>query len=142
MPGECKGVKTQIYVDDATMIMWAKQSLYGRPELANIAYETAREWADMVVDILRFQTSTKNRFLPPGPAADVAPHGCQVQDCTAKIATHGVGLGVDTVVGPKGLKPTSSLGPSTPSCVRSGTTSSCKPSAARGRDSHTYVRPN
>lgn len=66
-----------------------------------MAYEVAKEWADLVVNILRLQTSTKNRFLPLGPAGDAALHGCRVHDCTAKISTHGIHLGVDTVAGLK-----------------------------------------
>lgn len=79
------------------MIMWAKKHIGGQPELAKIAHETAKVWTDIVVNILKLQTSTKNRFLPIGPAADAARHGCQVHHCTAKIATRGIDLGVDTV---------------------------------------------
>ena len=54
-PGEGKGVKTLIYVDDATMVMWAKKSLQDRPALPHMAYDVAREWTDLVVNICGFK---------------------------------------------------------------------------------------
>ena len=67
-----------MYVDDATMVLWANQAVAGVPDLDHMAYGVSREWTDMVVNILRLQTSDKNCFVPPGPAADAALHGCQV----------------------------------------------------------------
>ena len=62
---------------DATMVMWAKKPLRDHAELAHIAYEVAKEWTDSVVNVLHLQTSDKKRFIPPGPAADAALHGCR-----------------------------------------------------------------
>ena len=69
------------------------------PALNHMAYEAAHAWTDMVVNLLRLQTSDDKVFVPPGPAATAALHGCQRNDCTASIDTHGVDLGVDTVAG-------------------------------------------
>ena len=84
------------------MVLWAKQAMAGSaetPALTEMAYEVAREWTDVVVNLLRLQTSDKNVFTPPGPAADAALRGCQRHYCTASIDAHGIDLGVDTVAG-------------------------------------------
>ena len=63
------GVKTEIFVDDATMILWAKSELDqadGTPGLNRMAYEVAQEWTYMVVDLLKLQTSDKDVFVPQG----------------------------------------------------------------------------
>ena len=101
LQAEGKGVNTAIYVDDATMVLWTKNAMAGMPELNHMAYEVSRAWTDMVVNILRLQTSDKTCFVPPGPAAEAALQGGRVHDCTAKIEFHGFDLGVDTVAGPK-----------------------------------------
>ena len=80
------------------MLMWANKPLCDHIEPAHIAYEVAKTW---VVNVLNLQTSDKHRFIHPGPAAEAALHGCRVHDCTAKVSTHGVDLGVDTVAGLK-----------------------------------------
>lgn len=53
----------------------------------------------MVVNLLMLQTSDKNGFAPPGPAADAALRGCQKHYYTASIDNHGIDLGADTVAG-------------------------------------------
>ena len=75
------------------MIFWAKQAMAGfaeTPALNKMAYEVAREWTDMVVNLVRLQTSDKNVFVPPGPAADAALRECQRHYCIASIDTHGI----------------------------------------------------
>lgn len=64
------GVKTEIFVDDGTMILWAKSELNqadGTPGLNRMAYDVAQEWTHMVVNLLKLQTSDKNIFVPDGP---------------------------------------------------------------------------
>ena len=66
---EGKGVSTAIYVDEATMVLWAKQAMVDAaepPALNHMAYEVARKWTGMVVNLLRLQTSDKNVLVPPG----------------------------------------------------------------------------
>ena len=96
------GVKTEIYVDDATMVLLAKSEIDkadGAPGLNRMAYEVATEWTYMVVDMLKLQTSDKNVFVPNGPPARAALRGCQRNNCTASISSHAIDLGVDTVAG-------------------------------------------
>ena len=96
------GVKTEIFVDDATMIYWAKSEndkADGTPGLNRMAYEVAQEWTYMVVDLLKLQTSDKKVFVPDGPPARAALRGCQVNNCTASISSHAIDLGVDTTGG-------------------------------------------
>ena len=79
------------------MIMWAKTKIEGdNTDLPHIAYTVAEKWTGLVTKDLKLQTSDKNRFLPPGPAANAAIAGCQVNRCTAKIVKHERDLGVDT----------------------------------------------
>ena len=69
------GVKTEIFVDDATMILWAKSEINqsdGSPGLNRMAYEVAQEWTHMVVSLLKLQTSDKNSFVPNGAPARAA----------------------------------------------------------------------
>lgn len=85
---EGRGGKTDIYVDDATMVLWAKSELDksdGTPGLNRMAYEVAAEWTYMVVDLLKLQTSDKNVFMPDGAPARVTLRGCQLNNCTASI---------------------------------------------------------
>lgn len=99
-----KGMKTEIYIDAATMVLWAKSTLAGSgesPALNRMAYEVVAEWTNMVANLLRLQTSDKNVFIPEGPAAGAALRGCQKHYCTASIDPHAVDLGVDTVAGGK-----------------------------------------
>ena len=92
------GLKTQTFVDDTTMIMWAKTKIEGdNTDLPHIAYTVAEKWIGIVAKDLKLQTSDKNRCLSPGPAANAAIAGCQVNHCTAKIVKHERDLGVDTV---------------------------------------------
>ena len=51
----------------------------------------------LVVGRLKLKTSDKNRFLPPGPAAQAAIWACRVHNCTAKVVDHERDLGIDTV---------------------------------------------
>ena len=64
-----------------------------------MAYEVVAEGTNMVANLLRLQTSSKNVFIPEGPAADAALRGCQRHYCTASIDSHGVDFGVDAVAG-------------------------------------------
>ena len=76
------GVKTEIYVDDATMVLWAKSALDkadGPPGLNRMAYEVAAEWTYMVVDLLKLQTSDKNVLVPNGPRPELF---CEVASST------------------------------------------------------------
>ena len=66
--------------------------------IAHISYEVSKKWTDLVANDLRLDTSDKNRFLPPGPAANAAIAGCQTNSCTVAVGTHGKDLGVDAVV--------------------------------------------
>ena len=92
------GLKTQTFVDDTTMIMWAKEKIEGdNTDLPHIAYSVAEQWTALVTNDLKLETSDKNRFLPPGPVANDAIAGCQVNQCTAKIVSHERDLGIDTV---------------------------------------------
>ena len=92
------GFKSGTFVDDTTMIMWAKENIEGdNSDLPHIAYEVSSKWTDLVTNDLLLDTSDKNRFLPPGPAANAALAGCQANNCTAAVGTHGKDLGVDTV---------------------------------------------
>ena len=52
------GVKTEFFVDDATMILCAKSEFNqsdGTPGLKRMAYEVAQGWTDMVVNLLKLQ---------------------------------------------------------------------------------------
>ena len=66
-------------------------------ELPHIAYSVAEKWTGLVRNDLLLDTSDKNYFLPPGPAANAAVAGCHRNGCTAKIVKHEKDLGVDTV---------------------------------------------
>ena len=118
------GVKTEIFVDDATMVLWAKSELNqtdGTPGLKVMAYEVAQEWTDMVVNFLRLQTSVKNAIIPMSAPARAALRGCQANGCTASIGPHAIDLGVDTTGG----------GPRITTKLRSRATSN-RPRAERG----------
>ena len=55
------------------MIMWAKEKIEGdTSDLPHIAYEVSKKWTDLVTNDLLLDTSDKNHFLPPGPAANAA----------------------------------------------------------------------
>ena len=50
------GVKTEFFVDDATMVLWTKSEIAqadGTPGLNVMAYEVAQEWTDMVANLLK-----------------------------------------------------------------------------------------
>ena len=73
-------MKTEIFVDDATMILWAKSEINqsdGTPGLNHMAYEVAQEWTDMVVNLLKLQTSDKNIFAPEGAPARAVVRGAR-----------------------------------------------------------------
>ena len=92
------GLKTQTFVDDATMIMWAKNKIEGNnSDLPHIAYTVAEKWTGFVTKSLKLQTSDNHRFLPPWPAASAALADCQVDHCTAITVKRERDLGVDTV---------------------------------------------
>ena len=57
----------------------------------------AEKWTGLVRNDLRLDTSDKNSFLPPGPAANAAVAGCRINGRTAKIVRREKDLGVDTV---------------------------------------------
>ena len=66
-------------------------------DLSHLSYEVAKEWTGLVTGSLKLQTSDKNRFLPPGQAAEAAIAGCRIHHCTAKIVDHERDLGIDAV---------------------------------------------
>ena len=84
------GLKSGTFVDDTTMIVWAKEKIEGNnSDLPHISYEVAKKWTDLVTNELLWDTSDKHHFLPPGPAANVAISGCRANNCTAAVGTHG-----------------------------------------------------
>ena len=92
------GLKSGTFVDDTSMIMWAKNKIEGdNTELPYIAYEVSKMWTGIVRKDLLLSTSIKNSFLPPGTAANAAVHGCNFNDCTTSVDTHGKDLGIDAV---------------------------------------------
>ena len=92
------GLKSGTFVDDTTMLMWAKEAIEGnRSDLPKISYEVAKHWTDLVTNVLLLDTSEKNQFIPEGPAAAAALAGCQFNACTASVGPHGKDLGIDTV---------------------------------------------
>ena len=92
------GLKSGTFVDDTSMIIWAKEKIEGdNTELPHIAYEVSKMWTGIVKEDLLLETSVKNSFLPPGAAAKAAVDWCKFNNCTASIDTHGKDLGIDTV---------------------------------------------
>ena len=65
--------------------------------MPHIAYEVSKMWTGIVRKDFLLSTSIKHGFLPPGLAANAAVHGCNFNDCTASVDTHGKDLGIDTV---------------------------------------------
>lgn len=91
------GLKTETFVHDTTMILWAKHKLNGPSDLAHLSYEVSNKWTGLVVGCLKLQTSDNKGFLPPGLAVEAALAGCCVHHCAAEIVDQERGLGIDTV---------------------------------------------